>query len=756
MARNLTNVIVIFFITGAIAPRVLCGSDSKTSAPFWEKQMSEEILAVVNVDGDRMKLQGPSAEDVVLTGSPIGGEPGQSPFQILGTGSGVLLVAARDKSKFVQLIALNVDTGEKLWQVPCTNLPVADLIKTEGARTHQIVSSFLVGRNQVATVQLSDEGKSEGGGSRELVSYDLKTGAELWRAGGVGGGPADMMRQMLKNQKGFSGAMMKRALKNIDKMMPQVSTYQTLPQKGLVLKLSPDPGGLGLEAMDWDTGQFAWNIRFNLVIPDIRQINKTPSAKEMREMTKHASPGKMPDVMPIQNWIRGDFLIFGCQGAISEASLGSGQCTTLRAYNLSNGQTAWEFQEGSQDVMGWMPAREIILVRLPKKVVAVKLETGEKLYEISDQRVPLLAGVFAGRVYADGDQLFWFDLKSGDNKLTAMEIGSGKILWSVPTSRSRIVSFVAREKALVIGGESEMIFLERTSGTEVARQKPLGSGTIRNIAALDSRRVSVVGDKQVAQYEVDPLKEIYRVSIPEPKRSIWGDLILIGLAAAVASSQPNGPIAANAAGQMLGSRLGDLLFNRSNASSQELARQSSNYCYFNSGGAVQRIEMATGKLEEVRDLPSKGGVLALDESYGVACLVQNRKIACFRVAVDDKARRTARYLNALDLGHREMRRGSKLEAGDPSKAVAAYRAASSSLGDALMTGGDAREKAVVHLALGRAHERLSVLAAQESDSWKAKAREDYGAARALTCNSDVLDLQDLCGTARELQDGLKP
>ncbi len=96
-----------------------------------------------------------------------------------------------------------------------------------------------------------------------------------------------------------------------------------------------------------------------------------------------------------------------------------------------------------------------------------------------------------------------------------------------------------------------------------------------------------------------------------------------------------------------------------------------------------------------------------------------------------------------------------MEAGHPSTAIAAYRSASSSFGDALATGADVREKAVANFALGRTHERLSALVVPESEAWNAKARGEYADAASQACGSDAADLKDLCATAREQQDGMK-
>jgi hypothetical protein len=345
-----------------------------------------------------------------------------------------------------------------------------------------------------------------------------------------------------------------------------------------------------------------------------------------------------------------------------------------------------------------------------------------------------------------------------------METGSGRILWEIPTSRARFVGLVAREKTVAIGTESELVLIDKRTGEEILRQRPLTDGPVRTVAAPDPQSLVVVGDKQIVRYSVEPWKETFRVTIPEPKRSVWGDLVLIGLAAAVAAMpayapgpMPDAfvgkPVGASLAGRLLLRRLETQLFDQSGASIQKLERQSANYFYFNAGGTIHRVDVATGTLEKVNSIPSKDAMLVLDEAHGIGCLIGNRSISAFQVPVDEMARQTTRYVNALEVGFRDMRRGSKMEADNPTKAVAAYLSAAGKLDEAQAAGNEVGEKAVSNLALGRTYDRLSVLVPQDGESWKAKAVKEYLAAASLACSRDARELQELCRTATDLSEG---
>jgi hypothetical protein len=203
-------------------------NDAKTGQALWEKKLPEEVLAILNADSNRVTLEAPGEEPVSLVNMSVV-EFGQAPLQMLNSPSGVILLAARNKSLYVQLMAMDVDTGEKLWQIPCTGLPLSELPKEPDTRTGRIVSTFMTVRNQVIVLQRADD-TSGGTASNILVSYDLRTGTELWRSQANQINYSDMLRQMspeLADKKGLTGWAMKKAMKDMNQMASPIAPVST-------------------------------------------------------------------------------------------------------------------------------------------------------------------------------------------------------------------------------------------------------------------------------------------------------------------------------------------------------------------------------------------------------------------------------------------------------------------------------------------------------------------------------------------------
>ena len=106
----------------------LAPSADNTPKPtiLWTQKLPEKVLAIVNVDANRITIQEPGEESLV-TANMLPGSFGRASFRVLGAPTGVLLLAVRDNSPFVQLLALDTTTGRRLWQIPCTSLPVSGL-----------------------------------------------------------------------------------------------------------------------------------------------------------------------------------------------------------------------------------------------------------------------------------------------------------------------------------------------------------------------------------------------------------------------------------------------------------------------------------------------------------------------------------------------------------------------------------------------------------------------------------------------------
>jgi hypothetical protein len=457
---------------------------------------------------------------------------------------------------------------------------------------------------------------------------------------------------------------------------------------------------------------------------------------------------------------RAGLFVQGCAGAgpMAEAQRESGVCPpTLKTYSMATGQLAWELREA--DARGWLAAKDTVLVRLPQKIVALKLSTGEKLYEISGDRAAAIdSGFDSLSSYSDGDWVFWFDRKDKSKSLVALDTRTGTVPWQAPIPNEKVAGFLVWDRVLVVATATEIILVDKASGRVVGREKPLGRAEIRAASPLDARSMLVVGDAQIRRFEVDPWRQVYATTIPQQGPSVLSQILALALVAAI--SQVRVP--------MMGPRPGTFVqvpywrtpggmvtINRflahlDSPALVKLEQRSAHYTYFNSGSAIHRVDVLTGKREEVASAPKKDSTFAIDESRGLGCLIRNRTLTAYQIPMEDTARRVAQYGDGMEIGFGESRRAEKLEAGDKAKAAAAYLSAVKGFSSALAAGEEGQEKAVLHLALGQVYDRLSVVSTQASSSWKEKAVQEYKTAASVTCNGPAGGLEGLCRTATEL------
>jgi outer membrane protein assembly factor BamB len=728
---------------------------------LWERTFPWDVLAVVNADSNRVTVQAPGGEAVsTLNHVAVGSDSGT--FQVLGSPHGVLLLAVNDKSPYVQLVALDVVTGGKLWQVACTGLPVADLPELPEWRANRVVSDFLTTRSQVIAVQQSDNGKM-------LVAYDIRTGVELWRSAAGGFDLSEMLKQMtaaMPKATGRAGRIMKGTMAQFQSV---AFSYYMLPQRNLLVKVYSDPAGVVWEAVDLDTGESGWSLHFPPVDsgkPMVGVASKLATknaaktaAKKMQQEDTTTLAGGM-----IGRSFRGELFIEGCTG-LAEAlrELRSGTCPPLKVYSVATGQLAWELREA--EVRGWLAATDTVLVRLPQKIAALKLSTGEKLYEISDNRVAAIdSGFNSLSSYSDGDWIFWFDRKDKSKSLVALDTRTETVPWQAPIPNEKVVGFLVWERVLVVATTTEIILVDKASGRVVGREKPLGGAEIRAASPLDARSMLVVGDAQIRRFEVDPWRQVYATHIPQQGSSAFSQIFVLALAAAM--SQVRVPMMGPGPGTFVQvpywrtprgmETTYRLLAHLDSPALMKLEQRSAHYMYFNSGDAIHRVDVLTGKREDVASAPKKNSTFAIDESRGLGCLIRNGTLTAYQIPMDDTARRAAQYGDGMEIGFSESRRAEKLEASDKAKAAAAYLSAVKGFSSGLAAGEEGQEKAVLHLALGQVYDRLSVVLTQETESWKEKAVQEYKTAASVTCNGPAGGLEGLCRTAAELLQARNP
>ena len=650
----------------------------------WERTFPWDVLAVVNADSNRVTVQAPGGEAVstinLSTLNHVAAGSDSGTFQVLGSPHGVLLLAVNDKSQYVQLVALDVVTGEKLWQVACTGLPVADVPNLPTFpewRATRVVSEFLTTRSQVIAVQQSDSGKM-------LVSYDIRSGVEFWRSAAGGLDFSEILKRMnlaMPKATGRAGRMVKQ----FSQVMPSVGlSYFMLPQRNLLMKSYLDAAGGVMEAVDLDTGQSGWSLHWPPPKVDGGKLMTISAAKAaMKKLQQEDTTA--PGWGMIARNFRGELFVEGCAGAgpLAEAQRESGVCPpTLKTYSMATGQLAWELREGEPS--GWLAAKDTVLVRLPQKIVALKLSTGEKLYEISGDRAAAIdSGFDSLSSYSDGDWVFWFDRKDKSKSLVALDTRTGTVPWQAPIPNEKVAGFLVWERVLVVATTTEIILVDKASGRVVGREKPLGGAEIRAASPLDARSMLVVGDAQIRRFEVDPWRQVYATLIPRQGPSVLSEILAVALV--VVLSQVSVP--------MLGPRPGSfvqvpywqtpsgmatifpLLGYLDSPALMKLEQRSAHYTYFNSGDAIHRVDVLTGKREEVASAPKKDSTFAIDESRGLGCLIRNRTLTAYQIPMDDTARRAAQYGDGMEIGFGESRRAEKLEASDKAKAAAAYLSA---------------------------------------------------------------------------------
>jgi len=740
---------------------------------LWEKTFPWDVLAVVNSDSNRTTTQAPG-EEAVSTFNFVPADSDQGTFQVLGSPYGVLLLAVNDKSQYVQLVALDVVTGEKLWQLACTGLPVAALPRLPGERAIRVQSELLTTRSQVIVVQQQDSGKM-------LVAYDIPTGVELWRSAAGGFDLSEMMKQMniaMPKLKGLAGRAMEEATDQIQSVASAYS-YNMLPQRNLLMKSCVDLGGAVLEAVDLDTGQSEWSQRAPL--PQRPPVSSIDSGKRMSLRESKAAMKKMQQdgLLPsgghmtarsvqentaaltgraMTRAFLAESLVVGCTGPLAETRRESELCAALKADTMATGQVPSELHEAEPH--GWLATKDTMLVRLPQKIAAFRLSTGEKLYEISDNRVAAIDSGFrfTSFPYSDGDWSFWFDRQGKSNTLVALDTRTGTLPWQVPIPNQKVVGFLVWERVLAVATTTEIILVDRASGQVVGREKPLGGAEIRSASPLDARSMLVVGDAQIRRFEVDPWRQVYATSIPQDRSSVLSQMLAIALVAAI--SRVPVPMMGPSPGTFIHVPYGltpggfettsRLLANLDSPALMKLEQRSAHYTYFTSGDVIHRVDVLTGEREKVASAPKKDSTLAIDESRGLGCLIRKRTLTAYQIPMDDAERRTAQYGDGMEIGFSESRRAEKLETSDKPKAAAAYLSAVRGFSSALAAAEEVREKAVLNLALGRAYDRLSVVSPQESASWKEKAVQEYRTAVNLTCNEPAGGLEGLCRNATEL------
>jgi outer membrane protein assembly factor BamB len=740
----------------ATRPVVAAGQGQQT----WQAKIGGEVLAVVNADSARVTIRDPGDESVSVANASLLMSPaGQGGFQILGTPAGVALLAVRDNTPFVQLVGWDVPAGTELWRVACTDLLVADLSGQPNTRANRILSGFMVDRRQVIVVQRPEAKPPNGGGARALIAYDLRTGSERWRTTAPGIDIAEMMRQMNQQLKGLAGRI---AQKSMEDAMSAGASYFTLPDRNLLMKVAVNPTGGLLEAVDLDTGASTWSLTVPLPHLDRQRSMASPARADM--MKNMARDPAQFSARSISRLFRGDlFFPEACSAVVAEASVGTGQCASLRAYSMNTGKMVWEFAEPSQDLVGWVGGHETVLVRLPKKVVGLRLSTGEKLYEIADHRVAGMVPAFGRTTYADGSRILWIDQRNKMNTLVALDASTGTMAWEAPISKDDVIGFMVRDAMFAVVTTTEVVLFDRASGQAISRERPFGGAPIRSAHPLDAGGVVVVGDQRISRYDTNPWNQVYATTIPSPEESIGSKVLQLLATAALEAmwlmpvSGPGGqtmPYGLTPAGAAITYRLNfpDL----PPALVAKLERRSSHYCYFASGNAIHRVDVLTGKREEVVAAPKKDTTFVVDESHGVGFEIRKGALTGHAMPMDDDARRAAVYSEGMEEAAALIRRAEKLEAADKANAAASYAGAMQLLANALAAGADETEKAVVNLARGHAAERLAVVRPEESASWRERATAEYTAAAKLTCGRPGASAENLCRTVTQLLGGKAP
>ena len=741
---------------------------------MWEKTVPGEILAVVNADSNRVTGQAMGGE-TVSTANQLIPDSESGTFQVVGSPHGVLLLAVNDKTQYVQLVALDIVTGEKLWQVACTGLPVTDLPELPAMRTTRATAEFVSTRNEVVALQRSESGQM-------LVAYDIRTGVELWRSAAGGADPNEMLKQMQQLMpKGRMAKMMEGQMAAFQKTQSVASSFYLLPQRNLLMKVYPEMSGGVMEAVDLDTGQQAWLQRWAATASnvDVSKLMANARAKAADRTSRKKLLREAQDIdattagAMMGNSFRGDRFLMGCTGRMAEAmqESGAGTCPPLQVYDTPSGRLAWEFREG--EAQGWLASANTALVRTPGKVVALKLATGEKLYEVSGAGAAAIDSGFTRiTTYSSGAWIYWLEPGEKNRNLVALDARAGTVAWRAPVPKQKVdlstpwnargTSFLVWEKVLAVATGNEIILIDRASGRVLGREKALGGDEIRAASPLDARSMVVVGDMQMRRFEVDPWREVYATRIPEPRSSVFAEVLAMGLAVAAMSVQVSVPgpspgtfvrvpYAMTPMGMVTTNRL---LASLDSPSLTKLEQRSASYTYFNSGDAIHRVEVLTGSREKVASTLKKGSTFAIDESRGIGCLIRGGTLTAYQVPMEDAARRVAQYGDGMEIGFSESRRAEKLEASDKAKAGAAYLSAVKGFSSALAASEEGREKAVLHLALGQAYDRLSVVSTQESAaSWKEKAAQEYQSAASATSTGAATGLEGLCQTATERLQG---
>jgi outer membrane protein assembly factor BamB len=717
--------------------------------PLWKLKLKEKPLVFLDADVYSSDPFEPWVAARVAFNYP---SQSPSPFQVSHAPSGVLLVVVEDDSPCLQLLALDLLSGERLWQVPCTSL-VRKSLPSRDFLLSRIRSTFIVGRHQVVAMQRTASSTGAGGGKNRVVAYDIKSGAELWSHDPNQATILEIVvnsDDVYRDHKGW--------IDYVDKQTSPLATFLPVPAMGLLLTNDAGQRAAPNLALDIDTGRPVWRIPsvYPGPIPNMSMGQRKKSESLMAMVADRMNWSSLPRRQVISHFIRDADLFCGCSGFLAEVYQGTGRCVSLKKYSLKDGQMAWEYQDPSEDVLNWLVSDSVVLVHHPKMIRALDRSSGNRLYRVSDHRFPKLTRAFYGRTYVDGDLLFWFD-RSDKKMLSALDCTSGRLLWEIPTTKDRLIDFAVGNSFVVFATEKKALVLDKTTGRELLPKPMELNGKVQSVAALDANHVVAVTERQVTKFATDPWERVFAVNIEKPKPSLFGNILLAGITAAVWSiptSQPGPrpgsftriPYGLTPGGAQL---LTPFLYGYSGSKTiQKMEQVTRQYTYLNTGNGIQRVNVETGKSILIRCDISEKTTTVMEKTRRVLIHMDGRKITASRLQPDDPG---LEYSTALEDGLYRIRVGEKYEALDPSRAAKEYSLAGVELSKALTESDDPVDKCVIRLARGRSLDRIAVLSPQGADlSAREQARSEYEAVVATACNGPSGDLESLCREATRL------